>query len=839
MLDPDISTHDALRHLSTPVSADSTSLDRRRFLQLVGAGVGAGLVAGPGSSLLDTPILGHDPSAWARGPIGPDDGILVVIGLYGGNDGLNTVVPVNDGRYYDHHGSLALPAASTLRLDADSGLHPHLTALKAFWDADQLAIVEGIGHTDPDEFSHFSSMAKWMSGRPSGIPTSGWVGRWLDEYLGTRSDLFAAAEIGYSLPLHMKGERSVATTVPTVRPDFGVPRGWRPDADRHLYSTVRHLAGAHQADSWIGRVGQAQVDQLDVAAALNAIIPERSELSGIEIVSKLQVAARLINANLGFRVLTAGFGDFDSHAGQPSQHPERMRELNAAIEGFFATLDPAWTNRITVMTFSEFGRTSYANDGQGTDHGSSAPHFVFGPGVQGGFYGQRPSLATANGRPMQRWDRMDTHVDMRDYYGSVIDGWLGGGASTVLPGTREDLGLFRSDAGSGGGTPTFPNSSELGEFRGIIPERAYDSRYGVGGRSTRIGPGETVRIRVAGVGSVPATGVSAVAVNLTSIRPGIDTFLTAFPSGQDLPPSSTLNPRAGAIVPNTTIVGVGSDGTFSLFNERSDVHLTADIMGYFRPSDDTAAGASSDALGRLLALSPARLLDTRSGIGAAVRRVRGGETMRLPMLGRGGVPASGVDAVVINLLSIRPTVDGWVTAWPSGSAKPETASLSFRAGRIIPNLTVCKVGPDGAINLEASGGQLDLVVDVVGCFASTGSRLVPVAPDRLLDTRSGIGAARARVGAGRDVVLSITGRGVPSNATAVALNVSAVRPSEQTYLTVYPDGEQRPTASSLNPDPGAVSANLVIAKLGEGGRIRLFNASGHVDLLADLTAYFI
>ncbi len=826
MLDPDISTADALRHLSVPDAADPFALDRRRFLQMVGLGVGAGMVAGPGTSLLDAALPGLDPSAWAAGPIGPDDGVLVVIGMFGGNDGLNTVVPINDGLYRDQHGALAIPGGTTLPLDANSGLHPELTEFKSLWDAGQLAIVEGVGHLQ-DEFSHFSSMAKWMSGKPTGIPNSGWLGRWTDGYLNGSKDLFASAEIGHSIPLHMIGERSIATTVPTNKPDFGVPREWRSTADLALFQTVRDLASSAPANSWLGRVGQAQVDQLDVAAALNPVIPEDDQLSGTEIVAKLDIAARLVNANLGMRVLTVGWGDFDSHAGQPNQHASRMRELNEAVRTFYQRLDPAWGNRVTVMTFSEFGRTSYANDGQGTDHGSSAPHFVFGAAVKGGFHGQRPSLSG-----LRRWDRIPSHVDLRDYYASVIDGWMGGGSSDIFGGTRQDLGLFRQGPSS---EIAFPPTSALGEFVGMTPERAYDSRDGTGGRSTRIGPGETVRIAVAGTGTLPAAGVTAVAVNLTSIRPGENTFLTAFPSGQNRPPSSTLNPRAGAIVPNTTIVGVGPDGTFSLYNERSDVHLTADVMGYFQ----AGGGSAVSSLGRLLALSPARLLDTRSGIGAAAGRVAGGSPISLVVLGQGGVPASGVDAVVVNLLSINPTEDGWVTAWPTGSTKPTTASLSYRAGRVIPNLTVCKVGPDGTIQLEASSGQVHLVADVVGCFASTGSQLSPVSPARLLDTRDGTGAVVARVGPGQEIVLRVTGNGIPTGATAVALNVSAVRPSEQTYLTVYPDGEARPTASSLNPDPGAVSANLVIAKVGDGGRIRIFNANGDVDLLADLTAYFI
>ena len=826
MLDPDISTHDALRHLSVPAGTDPFSLDRRRFLQMVGLGLGAGLVAGPGTSLLEAALPGTDPSAWAAGPIAADDGILVVIGMYGGNDGLNTVVPINDGNYYDQHGQLAVAAGDTLPLDANSGLHPELTEFKGLWDAGQLAIVEGIGHRQ-DEFSHFASLAKWMSGRPTGVPNSGWLGRWTDGYLNGAKDLFASAEIGSTIPLHMIGERSIATSVPTNKPGFGVPRDWRPEADLALFQTVRDLASSAPANSWMERVGQAQIDQLEVANALNPIIPEDDQLPGTEIASKLDIAARLVNANLGMRVVTVGWGDFDSHAGQPNLHPTRLRELNEAVRTFYQRLDPAWGNRVTVMTFSEFGRTSYANDGQGTDHGSAAPHFVFGPAVKGGFYGQRPTLGG-----LRRWDRAKATVDMRDYYGSILDGWMGGGAGDVLGGNPENLGLFRRGPTS---DASFPPAADLGEFVGMAPERAYDTRSGIGGRTTRIGPGETVRIGVAGIGAVPATGVTAVAVNLTSIRPRTDTYLTAFPSGQKRPQSSTLNPRAGAVVPNTTIVGVGSDGSFSLYNDRSDVHVTADIMGYFR----TSGQSSLSALGRMLALSPARILDTRAGIGASAARVRGGQKISLKVLGAGGVPTSGVDAVVVNLLSINPTEDGWVTAWPTGSAKPGTASLSYRAGRTVPNLTVCKVGPDGSIQLEASSGQVHLVADVVGCFTSTGAQLVPVAPARLLDTRDGTGVAAARVGAGREIVLRVTGNGVPSGATAVALNVSAVRPSVQSYLTVYPDGEERPTTSSLNPDVGAVSANLVIAKVGDGGRIRIFNANGNVDLLADLTAYFI
>jgi len=814
MLDPDISTTAALQHLHQ-AEDDVWAVDRRRFLQLVGMGLGAGLVAGPGTSLLDS-ALGGGADAWAAGPIGPADGILVVIGMFGGNDGLNTVVPFNDGRYYDQHGALAIPAGGTIQIDGNTGLHPALTEFKRFWDADQLAIVEGIGYPNPD-LSHFNSMAKWMAGRPTGIPTSGWLGRWLDQYLSGSKDLYAAAEVGNSLPLHLIGQAARGTTVPAGQPAFGVPREWRVATDQLMFQAIRNLNSAPPA-TWLGAVGQAQADQLDVAQTIGPVIP--SELPDTNIVARLEIAARLINANLGFRVLTAGWGDFDSHAGQPSQHPVRMQELNEALQRFFALLHPDWGSRVTVMTFSEFGRTSWDNDGAGTDHGTSAPHFVLGSNVKGGFYGQRPSLAG-----LERWDRMPFHVDFRDYYGSIIDGWLTGDASSILGKSIDDLGLF--DEGPNG-SPSFPGTV-LAQYVPMNPVRLVDTRSGRGAPKRKVGA-ETMKVQIAGQHGIPADGLQAVALNITSIKPDTGTFLTAYPSGDSMPETSTVNPIVGANLPNMTVVGVGRDGAVNIANAAGHLHVAVDIMGYFKK------GPAS----QVAPLTPSRVLDTRNGTGAPRARVRGGQTLKLKIAGRGGVPGSGVDAVVFNLTVVRPSTGGFVTAWPSQSPMAEVSNINHRPGVNVPNLVMCKLGPDGSVNLQCSAGEMDLLADVVGFYASSGSKLVKLSPARLLDTRVGTGAAQARVGAKKEVVLQVSGRGgVPTQATAVMLNVTAVRPSAKTYVTAYPTAEARPTASNLNVEANEVIPNLVLAKLGSGGRVTLYNDAGNVHLLADVTAYFV
>ncbi|MEM9517513.1 MAG: DUF1501 domain-containing protein, partial [Actinomycetota bacterium] len=823
-LDPDISTRNALAHLHVDdVGDDRLALDRRRFLQMVGMGLGAGLVAGPGTSLLDA-ALGHDASAWAAGPVADNEGIVVVFGMYGGNDGLNTVVPVTDGNYYDQHGALALSENEVLPLDDRTGLHPELTEVKRFWDAGQAAIVEGIGYPDPD-LSHFNSMAIWMSAIRNGIPTTGWLGRWLDGYLGSTGSLYAGAAIGHSLPLHFIGNQHRGTSIPAGRPSFGAGDDER---NQRIYQTMRSICA--DGTGWQRAVGQAHIDQLDLAARLQPIIPE--ELPEERLAAEAEVMARLINANLGFRVLSVGWGDFDSHAGQPSQHPVRMLEFNDALRRFFEVLDDRWAGQVTIMSFSEFGRTSWGNDGLGSDHGTAAPHIVLGARVKGGFYGQRPSLVG-----LRRWDRMEHHVDFRDYYGSIIDGWLGGGGSDVVGKPIDDLGLFRAAPAPGGTLPPpvpggggAGGSAAVGDFVSIPPARICDTRDGHGVRRGPLGKEGTISVKVAGVGGVPSSGVLAVALNVTSVNATSNTNFRVYPSGSGVPDASSLNPRPGRAVPNMVIVGVGKNGHVDVYNHAGNVDCVIDVVGYVGSASAT----------RFSGLTPHRVLDTRNGTGAARRRVRGGQTIDVPVAGLGGVPEAGVDLVVLNVTSVAPTARGYVTAWATGSTRPEISNLNYSPGMNIPNLVMCRVGEGGRFSLFANSGDLDLVADVVGYFSSTGARHVAVGPARVLDVREGLGARKGRVGPKEEIELAVGGRGgVPTTARAAILNVTAAGATANSFVTVYPQGAERPEASSVNVAAGQTAANLVVAKLGSGGRVRLYNHAGAIDLIADVTGYFL
>lgn len=251
-------------------------------------------------------------------------------------------------------------------------------------------------------------------------------------------------------------------------------------------------------------------------------------------------------------------------------------------------------------------------------------------------------------------------------------------------------------------------------------------------------------------------------------------------------------------------------------------------------------------------LSPARLLDTRpgyetvDGAGRPGLPLDGGTTLRLPVLGRGGIPSSGVSAVVLNVTATGVTQPTYLTVWPSGADRPLASNLNVVAGQTVANLVVAKLGDvDRQVAIFNAAGRADVVVDVAGYVPSTDG-FVPLVPARLLETRPGLETVDGRerlgraVGPGESVELPVSGRaGVPEDGVdAVVLNVTAIEPTADSYVTVWPTGAERPVASNLNLARGVTGPNLVVAKVGDRGSVSLFNATGATHLIADVAGWF-
>jgi len=361
----------------------------------------------------------------------------------------------------------------------------------------------------------------------------------------------------------------------------------------------------------------------------------------------------------------------------------------------------------------------------------------------------------------------------------------------------------------------------------VGPARLLDTRSGIGAPAAKVGADGTVSLQVTGGSTgVPANATSVI-LNVTAVAPTANGFVTVYPDGQPRPLASNLNFTAGQVIPNLVVVPV-VNGKVNFYNRAGSVDLLADITGYYTP----------DGTSKLTTTTPTRLLDTRDGTGAPQAKVGAGSEVTLQVAGNAGVPANAT-GVVLNVTATGPTADSFVTVYPHGSTMPTVSNLNFTAGQTIPNLVIVPI-TDGKVNLFNRAGSVDLLADITGYYAPDGaSTFTSAGPTRLLDTRSGLGAPQAKVGAGSTLTLQVAGKaGLPSSGvTAVVLNVTAVLPTADSFVTVYPDGTTRPLVSNLNFKAGQVIPNLVVVPV-VNGKVAFFNRAGSVDLLADITGYY-
>jgi uncharacterized protein (DUF1501 family) len=390
------------------------ALTRRRFL--VASGVTGGTALASGAAGM---TLGHlvgtargEAASWG----GSRTGKLVIVTLYGGNDGLNTVIPYPDRHYHDARPEIAYQPEQVLPLDGALGLNPMLRGLRGLWDRRMLAIVRGVGYPKPDR-SHFRSMDIWQTASPQRPTGSGWVGRWLD---GTKAPPQAAVSFETVLPPLLVGEARVGSCVDVE--SLQLPPGI---AGR----TIARLGGveagepamvARAADSYLDLIKMEQLIQeaqhaAPASGAADPDIPATGTGGDNTLATQLSVAAGCIEAGVATRVYSVGLGGFDTHASERTAQERLLHQLDAALTAFVTRMARSEAGRrVAVLVYSEFGRRVRANASDGTDHGTAGPVFVLGPRVAGGFYGEQPSLTDLDSGDLK------ATVDFRDVYGSVL-----------------------------------------------------------------------------------------------------------------------------------------------------------------------------------------------------------------------------------------------------------------------------------------------------------------------------------------------------------------------------------------------------------------------------------
>jgi hypothetical protein len=385
-----------------------------------------------------------------------------------------------------------------------------------------------------------------------------------------------------------------------------------------------------------------------------------------------------------------------------------------------------------------------------------------------------------------------------------------------------------------------------GSFVPLPPSRILDTRNGNGVPAAGAVPaGGSVQLSVTGRGGVPASGVGAVVLNLTVTQPSAAGYVTAYPTGETPPMASNLNFSPGQTIANLVTVKLGPDGTVTLRNGTpGTVQLIADVAGYYHAGTATEPGTFTP-------LTPARILDTRAGTGIpAPATVPGRGTVQLTVTGHGGVPASGVSAVVLNLTVTQPNAAGYITAYPTGESRPAASNLNFSTGQTIANLVTVKLGTNGQLTLyNGAPASTHLIADVAGYYlagtATAHGTFVPLTPARILDTRSGTGTpggVAAPISSGASIPLQIDANGgVPQAWVGAAiLNLTATGATADGVAVIYPSDVPAPLASNLNFTAGTDIANLAITKDGTNGQVRLRSTSpgGTAHYVVDVFGYF-
>jgi uncharacterized protein (DUF1501 family) len=357
----------------------------------------------------------HWSQLFAADPLPVGDRVLVVVTLYGGNDGLNTVIPAGDPAYQQARADLAYQPHEVLSLGDGLGLNPGMTGFKSLWDAGRLAVVRGVGYPNPDH-SHFRSMAIWQTASPATSVPTGWLGRWLDT---AGENPLLAVSVEPVLPPLLAGQRVAAVSLPVSGLTLPVGR---------LGAAFLGLGDVSAGDGvQVARAARSVVD-LDSAVRVlgSAAVPSAA---GSPLAAQLGLVAELVEAGVPTRAYSVSLGGFDTHADEKSTQQRLLTELDTALVPFVQRMGRTERGQqAVVLVYSEFGRRVVANAGDGTDHGTAGPVFLAGAGVRGGFYGEQPSLTDLDAGDLK------AGTDFRSVYGTLLEKVLGTDAGQVLAG---------------------------------------------------------------------------------------------------------------------------------------------------------------------------------------------------------------------------------------------------------------------------------------------------------------------------------------------------------------------------------------------------------------------
>ena len=401
---------------------------RRDFLKLTGADAMAASLPLSFSEIA---------SAAVATPLPAKTPIVVLVTLYGGNDGLNTLVPYLDSTYYSSRPGISVDQSTVLPLGDGLGFNPAMKNFASLWNAKQLTIVRGVSYPNPN-LSHFSSMAIWQTASPATSISTGWIGRWLDTQ---PLNPMLAVSVGSTMPPAFAGAKQSGSVMPAT--GFKLPTG---TALSQFKSLGAQTAGAspvtQSAALSIANLYQmaSTVSSELAAGALKPVDPTLQNVGNSNLNPQLDAVATLISAGAPTRVWEVSIGGFDTHADEVATQNALIGGVSDSVARFMSQIaGTKRANDVTVVVYTEFGRRVKANAAQGTDHGTSNAVYVVGKSGVGGFIGDEPSLTQ-----LDATGNMLMTTDFRDVYGSILEDLLATPVGKIIPGWNSKLPLFTS-----------------------------------------------------------------------------------------------------------------------------------------------------------------------------------------------------------------------------------------------------------------------------------------------------------------------------------------------------------------------------------------------------------
>ena len=373
-----------------------------------------------------------------------DDKVLVVVQMTGGNDFLNTVVPFNNGHYFDARKKIRINPDEVLPINDELGINQNAASFKRLFDEGRMAIVQGIGYPNSNR-SHFRGMDIWHTCEPDKVGLEGWLGQAVRELDPNAENVLTGVNIGRGLPRAMAVSGVPVTSIGDLEGYGVMTEVEQEDLRDKAVSMFRNIyagaIGAGPTDEYIGKTGIDVLKGADMLGDVASRYESTVEYADNPIAKSLRDVARVHLAGLGTRIFYTNHIGYDTHANEMAAHPKLMNEVSGAIADFLDDLEQHDAgDNVAVLVFTEFGRRMRDN-GSGTDHGSGGGAFLFGKPIEGGLYSEYPPL---DPREWEHGEDLRHMIDFRGIYGTVLEQWLNVEAAPIVKGHFEQITPFKN-----------------------------------------------------------------------------------------------------------------------------------------------------------------------------------------------------------------------------------------------------------------------------------------------------------------------------------------------------------------------------------------------------------